>query len=194
MILGLLKVWYNRNKLNKYSKVDKGKQTQTPEMLEAQPVTQVVSETKDEVPFGIRAIQSGIEIDGVWISRSNTPVGSSRASIISEKMSPSYNTSQLELPKSALLSSSRDSSRAPSSFDRAVSAERVPTDYSRASSPGRGSSSNAPRCSTCNHSVPQKYAATPGFESPRSGPMSGPPSRRSQSSSAHVAQLTVYSS
>lgn len=29
-----------------------------------------------EVPFGIRAIESGIEVDGVWISRSNTPVPS----------------------------------------------------------------------------------------------------------------------
>ena len=29
-----------------------------------------------EIPFGIRAIESGIEVDGVWISRSNTPVPS----------------------------------------------------------------------------------------------------------------------
>ena len=29
-----------------------------------------------EVPFGIRAIESGIEVDGVWISRSNTPAQS----------------------------------------------------------------------------------------------------------------------
>ena len=28
---------------------------------------------KTEVPFGIRAIESGVEVDGVWISRSNTP-------------------------------------------------------------------------------------------------------------------------
>ena len=30
-----------------------------------------------EVPFGIRAIESGIEVDGVWISRPNTPTQSS---------------------------------------------------------------------------------------------------------------------
>lgn len=29
-----------------------------------------------EVPFGIRAIESGIEVDGVWVSRSNTPASS----------------------------------------------------------------------------------------------------------------------
>lgn len=33
-----------------------------------------------EIPFGIRAIQSGIEVDGVWISGSNTPAQSSPAS------------------------------------------------------------------------------------------------------------------
>jgi hypothetical protein len=27
-----------------------------------------------EVPFGVRAIESGIEVDGIWISRSNTPL------------------------------------------------------------------------------------------------------------------------
>ena len=26
-----------------------------------------------KIPFGVRAIESGIEVDGVWISRSNTP-------------------------------------------------------------------------------------------------------------------------
>jgi hypothetical protein len=158
-------------------------------MMEAQPVTAVSEETKDEIPFGIRAIQSGIEVDGVWISRSNTPVGSSRASIISEKLPRgsnygsnygSYNNSQLELPKTAVLSSSRDSSRAPSSaFDRAVSAERVPTnDGSRASSPGRGQASNAPRCSNCNHHIAQNSTALHALESPRSAPASGPPSRK----------------
>ncbi|KAF2856143.1 hypothetical protein T440DRAFT_99140 [Plenodomus tracheiphilus IPT5] len=170
IILGFMKVAYNRYRLRKYSKVDKGKQAQTPEMLEAQPVTQVTTETKDEVPFGIRAIQSGIEIEGVYISRSNTPVGSSRNSVI--------NSSQLELPKSALLSS-RDSSRAPSSFDRAVSAEHLPSYHSRASSPGRGSASNAtPKCSNCNNYVLRNSAALQNLEGSRSAQMSGPPSPR----------------
>ncbi|MCJ1314631.1 hypothetical protein MMC25_008313 [Agyrium rufum] len=30
----------------------------------------------NDVPFGVRAIESGIEVEGVWISRSNTPVPS----------------------------------------------------------------------------------------------------------------------
>ena len=43
----------------------------------------VISMTNDRVegiPFGVRAIESGIEVDGVWISRSNTPVSSNPAS------------------------------------------------------------------------------------------------------------------
>ncbi|KAH7080407.1 hypothetical protein BKA63DRAFT_242979 [Paraphoma chrysanthemicola] len=176
IFLGLLKLWYDTHKIKKYSKVDKGKRAQTPEMLEAQPVTAVSIETKDEIPFGIRAIQSGIEIDGVWISRTNTPVGSSRNSIMDEKLSRSYNNSQLELPQAVLYGSSRNSSRAPSSsFDRAVSAERVPNE-SRSSSPGRG---QAPvRCGNCNHHVPQNSTALKALESPRSAAPSGPPSPR----------------
>lgn len=183
--------------MRQYTKVNKGKQVQTPEMLEAQPVTAVPEEPKDEIPFGIRAIQSGIEVDGVWISRSNTPVGSSRASVISDKMLRgsnygSYNNSALELPKTAVLSSSRDSSRAPSSaFDRAVSAERIPTNNgSRASSPGRGSANQTPRCSNCNHHIAQNSSALQGFESSRAVPASDPPSRKLYHSIRRPPRLT----
>ena len=37
------------------------------------------------VPFGVRAIESGIEVDGVWISRPNTPTPSSPASLESQE-------------------------------------------------------------------------------------------------------------
>ncbi|EMD88323.1 hypothetical protein COCHEDRAFT_1227496, partial [Bipolaris maydis C5] len=97
IFIGFIKLAFDKRKLRKYSKVDKGKRAQSPEMLEAQPVTQVNEDAKDEIPFGIRAIQSGIEVDGVWISRTNTPVGSSRNSVMSDKF-PRTN-SQLELPQ-----------------------------------------------------------------------------------------------
>ncbi|KAA8625323.1 hypothetical protein A1F94_000374 [Pyrenophora tritici-repentis] len=152
---GFIKLFYDRRRLRKYTKVDKGKRAQSPEMLEAQPVTQVSTETKDEIPFGIRAIQSGIEVDGVWISRSNTPVASSRASLYSEKIPRAgFNNSQLELPQPVAQGSSRNSSVAPSSFDRAVSAEPLSNHQSRSSSPAaRAQAQDAPRCSNCHHSV-----------------------------------------
>jgi hypothetical protein len=130
--IGLVKLQYDRYRIAKYTKVEKGKQAvPTPEMLEAQH-----EETKDEIPFGIRAIESGIEVDGVWISRSNTPVGSSRSSVTDFKLPRSYSSSQVELPQAVL--SSNSSSKAPSSFDMAVGAERVPTNESGSTSPGRG--------------------------------------------------------
>ncbi|KAF2276090.1 uncharacterized protein EI97DRAFT_48757 [Westerdykella ornata] len=138
IFIGLAKLQYDKIKLRKYTKVEKGKQTQTPEMLEAQPISE---EPKDEVPFGIRAIESGIEVDGVWISRSNTPVASSRSSMTEVKLPRSHTSSQLELPKAIHASSSRSSLA--SSFDRAVSAERLATNASRSSSPGRDTSSAA---------------------------------------------------
>lgn len=175
IVVGFIKLAYDRAQLRKYSKVDKGKQAQTPEMLESQPVTTPSVKSKDEIPFGIRAIQSGIEVDGVWISRTNTPVASSRASI-SDSVPRSYNNSQLELPATAMQGSSRNSSRAPSTFDRAVSAERIPTtNGSRSSSPGRGRMTNQQKCSNCNHNIPKGHAA---LDYPRSAPGSGPPSPR----------------
>jgi len=144
-------------------------------MLEAQPVAQVTEETKNEIPFGIRAIQSGIEVDGVWISRTNTPVGSSRASLYSEKIpraglnnNNNNNNSQLELPQPVAQGSSRNSSCAPSSFDRAVSAEPLSNSDSRSSSPatatatahGQLQAQEAPRCSNCHHSVSPTAVST----------------------------------
>jgi len=41
-----------------------------------QQVIHTREERPAEVPFGVRAIESGIEVDGVWISRSNTPASS----------------------------------------------------------------------------------------------------------------------
>lgn len=102
-------------------------------MLEAQTITE---EPKNDIPFGIRAIESGIEVDGVWISRSNTPVGSSRTSLSDLKLPRSHNNSQIELPQ-PVVTSSRTSSKAPSSFDMAVGAERVHTNDSRGNSPNR---------------------------------------------------------
>ncbi|KAF2204614.1 hypothetical protein GQ43DRAFT_460599 [Delitschia confertaspora ATCC 74209] len=130
IIGGLIKLKYDHYKIRKYTQVEKMKQNDpTPEMLEA---AREEERKDDEVPFGIRAIESGIEVEGVWISRSNTPVGSSASSINdgSFRIPRSLNNSHVELPRPAYASSSRDSSRTPNSFDRAVSAERLPSDYS----------------------------------------------------------------
>ncbi|KAF2447477.1 hypothetical protein P171DRAFT_509745 [Karstenula rhodostoma CBS 690.94] len=169
VFIGLVKLQYDRYRIAKYTAVEKGKQVvPTPEMLEAQR-----EETKDDVPFGIRAIESGIEIDGVWISRSNTPVGSSRSSVTDFKLPRSYNSSQLEIPHALL--SSTSSSKAPSSFDMAVGAERVPTNESRSTSPGRG----RPPVSMNRYS----QHVTRTLQALEGGPSSGPSSSRREPTS-----------
>lgn len=82
----------------------------------------------NEIPFGIRALEKGIEVDGVWISRSNlnTPVpgspASSAASSIWDNLPPA------KQPRFSERSTSRPEpsrSERTSSFDRAVGAERL---------------------------------------------------------------------
>ena len=127
--------------------------------------TESIKRRKDqEIPFGIRAIESGIEVDGVWISRPNTPTRSSPEitsfSSIQEPMSSdnlhppcrsssTYSIPRLELPQpvhgysDATQSRSRIASGAPGSHhERGVSAERWPnrdispgSDYTRGSRP-----------------------------------------------------------
>jgi hypothetical protein len=160
VFVGLCKLYYDQKKIRKYTKVDKGKQAQTPEMLEAQREVPKDDVSKNDIPFGIRAIESGIEVDGVWISRSNTPVGSGRSSIVGVQLPKSHNGSQSELPVANMFQgSSRNSSRAPSSFDVAVNAERIITNGSRSSSPKQGPPP-AECCTKCGHSNRNRNSST----------------------------------
>lgn len=79
---GFCKLGYDQRKLRQYKRMVTVDAEQTPEMIEAQSseVEKLKTVEEDSVPFGIRAIESGIEVDGVWISRSNTPVPSSKGS------------------------------------------------------------------------------------------------------------------
>ena len=105
------------------------------------------TQASDEVPFGIRAIEKGVEVEGVWISRGNTPEpvsrGSSAGSSIWEHVP--RKTYEVDLEKQDLhpghdrtASNSTTGTSKPvrSSFDRAVSAEQLPSSHaSRDSSP-----------------------------------------------------------
>ncbi|KAF2743118.1 hypothetical protein M011DRAFT_497116 [Sporormia fimetaria CBS 119925] len=195
ILIGLAKLQYDRVHLRKYAKVEKGKQAQTPEMMEAQPISE---EEKEDIPFGIRAIESGIEVDGVWISRSNTPVGSSRSSITDVKLSRSHNNSQLELPKAIHGSSSRSSLA--SSFDRAVSAERLMTNQSRSSSPGHENARTRPPVASSsrysNTNLSRNSATLQALEGPQDpasiSAKTGQSSSRSRQSSARTSDETDY--
>ena len=176
VFVGFCKLFYDQRKMRKYSKVDKGKraQTPTPEMLEAQR-----EESKDDVPFGIRAIESGIEVDGVWISRSNTPVVSSRSSITGTQIPRSGNGSLLELPNSMVQNPSRNSSCAPSAFDVAVNAERINTNDSRSPSPKARGQPTGDCCSKCGHSTRDRNSSA--LQALEGSPSAPGPARRDTS-------------
>ena len=110
------------------------------------------------MPFGIRAIQRGIEVEGVWISRSNSPASTRPSSLASSKARhplPST-TSQTSLypttarDRSPIGASSSSSIRSvPVSQEYPRAAERISSATSllgtEQSSPRRSISSNHDR-------------------------------------------------
>ncbi|KAK6443417.1 hypothetical protein LTR95_000244 [Oleoguttula sp. CCFEE 5521] len=79
LCIGGAKLAHNHYRLRKYSKVaerERQEQARHREMLQRQ---QTPGQSRnDEVPFGIRALENGVEVDGVWISRPNTPNSASK--------------------------------------------------------------------------------------------------------------------
>ncbi|KAK4691275.1 hypothetical protein P7C71_g5692, partial [Lecanoromycetidae sp. Uapishka_2] len=79
ILLGCVRLVYNHWKLRSYIKIaTANKAAQKQEMQHSQSVRRgrFADAPGAEVPFGVRAIESGIEVDGVWVSRSNTPANS----------------------------------------------------------------------------------------------------------------------
>ena len=87
---------------------------------------------RQDIPFGVRAIESGVEVEGVWISRNTTPASSAPGSpMLSPQMKGKATSRTSEVPSldpSHPYGDNR-SSRSPASstgsFERAVSAERL---------------------------------------------------------------------
>ena len=98
------------------------------------------TQRSDEVPFGVRAIESGIEVDGVWVSRGNTPEPASRGTSAGSSVWDHVprRSSEIDLEKqwplrpstgthARSISASTSTTARPSSsaFDIATSAKRV---------------------------------------------------------------------
>ncbi|KAL8798777.1 MAG: hypothetical protein Q9182_006389 [Xanthomendoza sp. 2 TL-2023] len=145
----MLKVAHNHWKLRKYTALAKTKAAQRENDPERAASTTRRKKGND-VPFGVRAIESGIEVDGVWISRSNTPANSTPGSPslsstretpvqpapATDRASTISNMSRLEIPQPAhgharqnpARSSNPSYSRVSGNpFDRSVSSERSPS-------------------------------------------------------------------
>lgn len=79
LCLGCAKLAYTHWTLRKYAVVaekERQEQAQHREML--QKSSTPTSERGEEIPFGVRAIERGIEVEGVYISRPNTPDSAKR--------------------------------------------------------------------------------------------------------------------
>ncbi|KAK4218710.1 hypothetical protein QBC37DRAFT_437020 [Rhypophila decipiens] len=66
---GLIKLWFNNRLMRKQEILDQEKRARYTEMRKS---GLSVKRTND-IPFGVRAIQSGVEVPGIWISRPATP-------------------------------------------------------------------------------------------------------------------------
>lgn len=132
MIAGAGKLLYDHQKIRKFSKIESQKLVEQATVEEIRP-----RRGRHDVPFGVRAIESGVEVEGVWISRNNSPASSAPPS-----PSRSPNRS-MDKGKTAMRSSdipsllmpepahpypesrSRSATGSTGSFERAVSAERL---------------------------------------------------------------------
>ncbi|KAI0379746.1 hypothetical protein F5Y04DRAFT_113680 [Hypomontagnella monticulosa] len=69
-IAGLIKLWWLSRYLKKHTILDLEKRARQLEMQKSG----LPAGKRVDIPFGVRAIQSGIEVDGIWISRPGTPI------------------------------------------------------------------------------------------------------------------------
>ncbi|KAL8738094.1 MAG: hypothetical protein Q9181_001080 [Wetmoreana brouardii] len=150
LFAGMIKLAHTHWKLRKYTALAKTKAAQRDEVLQRQPSAVRRKKEGNDVPFGIRAIESGIEVDGVWISRSNTPANSTPGSPAlsdtqepaphppapSDRTSSVSNMSRLEMPQPAHGHPRPNPSRMTNSsymrtsgnlFERSISSERSPS-------------------------------------------------------------------
>ncbi|POR33215.1 Uncharacterized protein TPAR_06592 [Tolypocladium paradoxum] len=74
--VGVAKLWWTNRRLRKYEIIEEERRARLAEMRHCG----IDSLGTNEIPFGVRALESGIEVEGIWVSRSNTPDDSQVAS------------------------------------------------------------------------------------------------------------------
>ncbi|KAH9827104.1 hypothetical protein Tdes44962_MAKER03073 [Teratosphaeria destructans] len=68
-----VKLAYNHYRLRKFTTLEREKREQSLHRQMSQRQRPRGEAAANDVPFGVRAIESGVEVEGVWISRPNTP-------------------------------------------------------------------------------------------------------------------------
>lgn len=136
-----MKLTYNKWRLRKYMAVAETKAASRREMQHTASVKRGRSQ-RQQIPFGIRALESGIEVDGVWISGANTPTsmpGSPNIAAMKpqpaqrdhapEASSSTSEMSRVEVPQpvhryTGMNPAAGPSYKTPTSFDRSIPSER----------------------------------------------------------------------
>jgi hypothetical protein len=85
---GLVKLWWNNRLMKKQELLDEEKRARLEQMRK----TGLPIKRASEIPFGIRAIQSGVEVEGIWISRPTTPSEALAAKLASSSTSASHDS------------------------------------------------------------------------------------------------------
>ncbi|CEI64113.1 hypothetical protein FVEN_g8961 [Fusarium venenatum] len=68
-VAGLIKLWWSNRVMRRHEIIDEEKRAR----LSLMSYCGIQNMRSPGIPFGIRAIQSGIEVEGIWISRSKSP-------------------------------------------------------------------------------------------------------------------------
>ncbi|KAK0656085.1 hypothetical protein B0T16DRAFT_293153, partial [Cercophora newfieldiana] len=66
---GLVKLWWNNRLMKKQIVLDEEKRARVEEMRR----TGLPLKRTNDIPFGVRALQRGVAVDGIWISRPVSP-------------------------------------------------------------------------------------------------------------------------
>lgn len=70
-LVGLMKLWWTNRHMKKIEELDAEKQVRTAQVRRSglSPSAHRRSRLGGEIPFGVKALESGVEVDGVWVAR-----------------------------------------------------------------------------------------------------------------------------
>ncbi|KAF4444352.1 hypothetical protein F53441_11164 [Fusarium austroafricanum] len=68
-VIGLVKLWWTNRTIRRLEIIDEEKRSRLSHISHCG----IENMRPPEIPFGIRALQSGVEVEGIWISRPNSP-------------------------------------------------------------------------------------------------------------------------
>jgi hypothetical protein len=121
----------------------------------------------DDIPFGVRAIERGVFVEGIHISRPTTPdsarrIDASGAQNGLPRNDASHDLEAQSTPSRSIYGAARSTKTTSSSFDRAVSAERLPSSHnSRESLPM--TTADKPSKGRCPPPSLTKYTGNPSL-------------------------------